>query len=272
MTSRARVRPRGTPRITSVAEHEGTLPYFLARPAGDEPTAGPALVLVHGRGRAARPLIEAFAAEATAAGYLVVAPVFEQARYAGYQRLAGVVGPRAAADALRRTVAELQRDAAGGAPIALVGFSGGAQFAHRFALSHPSEVERAVIAAAGWYTMPDPSIAYPHGLASSPAMPEGLPDLDAFLRVPVRVLVGEGDVARDANLNTSPALDEMQGRHRLERARRWVRAVRAAAQERGLPCRAVFEVLPGTGHSAREAIGRGGLVPRTLRFLASATT
>ena len=96
--------------------------------------------------------------------------------------------------------------------------------------------------------------------------------IEAFLRVPVRVLVGEGDVARDANLNTSPALDEMQGRHRLARARRWVREVQTAAEARGLPCRATLELLPGTGHSAREAIGRGGLVPRTLRFLAEQTT
>lgn len=253
--------------ITSVPEHEGTLPYFLARPPGEAATTG-VMVVVHGRSRGARPLIEAFAPEATARGYAVMAPIFDRTRYAGYQRLAGVVGPTAAAEALRRTAAEVQRttetDSRG---IALVGFSAGAQFAHRFALAHPSEVTRLVVAAAGWYTMPDPDLAYPHGLASSAAMEPGWADLDAFLGLPMRVLVGDRDVARDVNLNTAPAVDELQGRHRLERARRWVRAVHAAAEARGLPCDLALELLPGTGHSVREAIDHGGFVPRTLEFL-----
>jgi len=254
-------------RITSVPEHEGTLPYFIAQPPYGK-RARRLLLLVHGQSRGARPLVQAFAPEATARGYAVLAPVFDRVRYRGYQRLAGVVGATAAADALRRTAAEARRGAGVEHPeIALVGFSAGAQFAHRFALAHPREVAGLVIAAAGWYTMPDPGVAYPHGLAAAPTMPEGWADVEAFLHLPIRVMVGDRDVARDANLNTSSAVDELQGRNRLERAQRWVRAVRAAAEARGIPSNLALELLPRTGHSADEAIRRGGLVVRTLAFL-----
>ena len=51
----------------------------------------------------------------------------------------------------------------------LVGFSGGAQFAHRFAMLYPGCVRRVVVAAAGWYTYIDPSRPFP--LAAAPATP-----------------------------------------------------------------------------------------------------
>jgi hypothetical protein len=98
-------------------------------------------------------------------------------------------------------------------------------------------------------------------------MPNGLLGLAAFLALPVRVLVGDEDVDRDVHLKISGALDALQGPHRLERARRWVDALHAAAEARGLRGNATLELLPGTGHSARAAIERGGLVTRTLRFL-----
>ncbi|MDA0301294.1 MAG: hypothetical protein O2822_02105 [Chloroflexi bacterium] len=259
--------PSDGARITSVPEQEGTLPYFLARPPRGERVSG-LIVVVHGQSRGARPLIEAFAGKCTARGYAILAPVFDRTRYCGYQRLAGVVGPTAAGDALRRTTTEAGRSTSVEHPgIALVGFSAGAQFAHRFALAHPDHVTHLVVAAAGWYTMPDAGLAYPQGLAASNMMPDGWADLDAFLRLPIRVLVGDRDVTRDANLNTSPAVDELQGRHRVERAQRWVRAVRAAAETRGLPSNVALELLPRTAHSATEAIARGGLVGRTLKFV-----
>jgi pimeloyl-ACP methyl ester carboxylesterase len=173
----------------------------------------------------------------------------------------------AASLALRRACDAIQ-DSTGTrwTPLSIVGFSGGAQFAHRFAFAHPREVKQLVVAAAGWYTLPDPRLRYPHGLAPSARLPGGLPNLDEFLRIPTRVMVGENDVRRDASLNTSPAIDCSQGLHRIDRARRWVDGVNAAARERGIRSRVALEILPGVGHSMRDAIEHGGLVDRTFRF------
>ena len=49
-------------------------------------------------------------------------------------------------------------------PFYLFGFSGGAQFAHRYVLAHPDRVAAAGIGAAGWYTFPDSATPYPYGL------------------------------------------------------------------------------------------------------------
>jgi pimeloyl-ACP methyl ester carboxylesterase len=199
-----------------------------------------------------------------------VAPLFERRRFRDYQRLGGKAGALVASEALRRAC-EAIHDSLGmpRAPLSLVGFSGGAQFAHRFALAHPRDVRQLVVAAAGWYTLPDPRLGYPYGLAPSAELPEGLPNLDEFLRIPIRVMVGEHDVRRDASLNTSPAIDHIQGPHRIERARRWVDAVHAAARERGIPSHAALEILPDVGHSMRDAIDQGDLVGRTFRFFDS---
>jgi pimeloyl-ACP methyl ester carboxylesterase len=255
-------------RRTHVPETVGDLPCFVRRPAA-EAQAG-VLVLVHGRARHPRWLLRAFASEGTRRGYVVVAPLFERRRFRDYQRLAGRSGSLAASESLRRACDAVQ-EAMGirRAPLSLVGFSGGAQFAHRFTLAHPGEVRQLVVAAAGWYTLPDPRLAYPYGLAPSAELPGGLPNLEEFLRVPIRVMVGENDVRRDASLNTSPAVDYTQGLHRIERARRWVDAVHAAARERNVTSRVALEILPRVGHSMRDAIEHGGLVDRTFRFFDS---
>jgi pimeloyl-ACP methyl ester carboxylesterase len=121
----------------------------------------------------------------------------------------------------------------------------------------------------GWFTMPDPHVAFPFGCAPSIDLPAGVPDLKGFLELPTRVMVGERDVERDGQLRASPFLDGTQGIHRLERARRWVDAVSRAADDHGLEGSVSLEILPDSGHSTREAICKGGLVERTLSFLTS---
>ncbi|MDX1656700.1 MAG: hypothetical protein R3310_15940, partial [Candidatus Competibacteraceae bacterium] len=74
-------------------------------------------------------------------------------------------------------------------------------------------------------------------------------NLDAFLRIPALVLVGELDMERDQSLNTTPRIDRLQGRNRLERAERWCQVMRSKAGRRGLGARHELQVLPGAGHS-----------------------
>jgi alpha-beta hydrolase superfamily lysophospholipase len=245
----------------------GGLRYLLALPEG--PAHRGVLAVVHGRGRAARRIAEAFAGPATAAGFALVAPRFKVERFDGYQLLRGdgvPLGAVAPFEAACRAAAEAACVDAG--PVSLLGCSAGAQFAHRYAMRAPERVRRLVLLAPGWYTMPDATLAFPLGTAPSLDAPGGLGGLDAFDRVPVRVFVGAADVHRDAALRTSRHLDTTQGAHRLARAERWVRAVAASRAARaGVAAEVALELLPTTAHSTRQAIERGELVQRALAFL-----
>jgi pimeloyl-ACP methyl ester carboxylesterase len=223
----------------------------------------PPVVLVHGAHRRIDALGATFAPLAEWLGVPLLLPDFAKPAFAGYQRLAGAHDRLAAADALDALLGQLGwRDR----PLDLVGFSGGAQFAHRYALLGSVPIRRAVVAAAGWYTMLDPAIAFPVGVGDGPALQGRQLRVDALLRLPLRIMVGVRDVAADRQLRTGPDVDA-QGANRLERARSWHEHLTAEAARRGVACRASFESLPGTGHDLRQAATEGGYVHRVAAFL-----
>jgi len=258
--------PRGR-RVLRTLEGADGGKFFLQVPAGWSP-GGPVLIAIHGISREARQQIDLFAAHAALHRCALIAPWFRDDDYAGFQRL-GLDGRGGRADRfLLRILAafdELFECATPASARFLFGYSGGAQFAHRFALLHPGHCAALVLGAAGWYSFPDPAIAWPRGLAAWPG--DRQPDLAAWLRLPMLVLVGRRDTERDEVLRTGRALNRQQGRHRLERARRFVGAVNAAADAAGCVAPARLEVLPGVGHSFIDAVTLGGLAERTFTFL-----
>jgi pimeloyl-ACP methyl ester carboxylesterase len=245
---------------------EPTLRYRVYVP--DHPASGPPVVVVHGNGRDGGRTFRAFLPAAMEAGVPLLAPTFSRDRFPRYQVLAGASGPLAAARALLAALDDAAADlglAVG--EIDLVGFSGGAQFVHRFTMLEPARVRRAVVAAAGWYTYLDPDRPFPYGAGAGAHSQGWAMKIDAALQVPMLVLVGERDIERDAALRTDPQLDYRQGRDRLDRARRWAAHLDAAARARGLPVAASVELLPGCGHSFSALVERGGLATRTFAFL-----
>ncbi len=227
----------------------------------------PPLVIVHGCNRRAARQFRAFLPLAIRLNVPLVVPTFDTDKFTGYQRLAGTQGPLAALQAVNLTL-EDARTTFGleTSSVDLFGFSGGAQFAHRFALMQPHAVRRAVLASAGWYTFLDEARPFPRGTAPSPATGDR-PDVSGFLRVPVHVLVGEHDVERDGSLRTGRTIDRRQGSCRLTRALRWIDHVEDVARLQGVPSRITFDLLPDSGHSFSEAVRAGGLVERTMGFL-----
>jgi pimeloyl-ACP methyl ester carboxylesterase len=133
--------------------------------------------------------------------------------------------------------------------MALFGFSGGAQFAHRFAMVHSSRVSSLVLGAAGWYTWPDSSTGFPYGTRPISALPGVNFDPEKLLSIPIRVIVGRDDTIRDQTLNTRARIDKTQGRTRRDRAENWVRAMHTLALARNLQARVDLQFLDGTGHS-----------------------
>jgi pimeloyl-ACP methyl ester carboxylesterase len=241
------------------------LRYHLCAPEGC--TRHAPLVFVHGMSSKPVEQFKALLPYAMRRGTALLVPEFRRPELRGYQRLAGRDGRLEAAVAFDAVLA----DAADylGMPFGtfdLAGFSGGAQFAHRYALMGTGKVRRLVVAAAGWYTYLDSARAFPYGVRSRNGS-EKRCDIRRFLELPVRVMVGEEDVKRSSNLRTTSRTDHEQGMHRLERALRWVDHLGGVARNQGMPSKVTLELLPQTTHSFREAMVRGQFGERLFRFL-----
>ncbi len=239
--------------------------YFLYVPASGGCNA-PLLVSVHGISRNARRHVRRFARLAEQYGVVVVAPLFDKERHPGYQRL-GLSGARADL-ALEQIVAETTRlTGADSRHFYLFGYSGGGQFAHRYAMAYPQRVAAIAIGAAGWYTFPDPQRRFPHGTAPHRKLPGLSFDAARFLRVPVCVLVGEEDTVRDSALRQCARIDAHQGVSRFERGQRWVEAMAGAARQHGLKTDYRFIALAGADHSFSRSIKSGAMDEAVFRYL-----
>ena len=117
------------------------LKYHLFLPAAD--SRRPLLVLVHGVSTEPETLVELLAVEAARHGRPLMTPHFADDVFDDYQRLGPVVSPLESARALVTALAEaFKRMGVAQAPVDLMGFSGGAQFVHRFGLFFPKLVRR----------------------------------------------------------------------------------------------------------------------------------
>lgn len=235
--------------------------YFLHRPAQFSP-GGPVLVSVHGISRNARAHATLLGPLAAAHGALVVAPIYDAARFPDYQRL----GPRGERphEALDRILDDVGRRAdADTSRFRLFGYSGGAQFAHRYAMLHPRRVTSLGLGASGWYTFPDSGKRFPFGLRPARHMDDARVDLEGFLDLRIRVFVGELDNERDPELNRSPRVDAQQGATRVERATCWVNAVRVAALRIGRQADIKLRILSGGTHSFEQNV-RMALLDRQI--------
>src|SRR5262245_18285735 len=233
--------------------------YLLYVPPRAAPGAH-IFVTVHGISRNLEEHATLFAPFAEEHGVVLVAPFFTRERNDGYQRLEKGQGGRRADLVLNAIIDEVATTlGADGRKFYLFGFSGGAQFAHRYAMAHPDRVIGAVIGAAGWYTFPDPKTPYPYGLGWSRERSNLNFDPGRFVRVPFTVLVGGDDVQAGDSLRQNPLVDTQPGTTRLERARRWVDAMNAAANRRGLPPLASYHSVPGIEHSFGQFMRKGGL-------------
>jgi len=226
------------------------------------------LVVVHGTRSKPSALLGAFTAPADALGMPILAPWF--GRLSGYQRLGTPAEPLSAIDVLHDAVDKLGAELGGKVDsFDLLGFSGGAQFAHRYALVHPERVGRMVLGAAGWYTYLDDR-PFPGGVGPSEVLGGFSIDIGAFLRIPTLILVGERDVQRNASLRTGRRLDARQGEHRLARAITWRAHLGSVAARLEMADNTQVAVMRATGHSLRRALERGGLVERSMAFITGA--
>ncbi|NNE63680.1 MAG: hypothetical protein HKN34_06335, partial [Gammaproteobacteria bacterium] len=220
----------------------------------------PLMVSIHGVSRNAREHASMMSAMAEQYGVILLAPLFNKKQFPDYQRLGRIGrGPRADL-ALDRVIGEvLYLTGADTEQLYLFGYSGGGQFAHRYAMAHPERVASVVIGAAGWYTFPDRKKTYPRGTASNKTLPSLRFDESRFLRIPMTVIVGDQDCERDPELNTLRRIDRQQGLNRVERATNWVESMNQASSGYGINPHHRLTILPGIGHSFEQSIEQGGM-------------
>ena len=125
---------------------DSTQEYWLHVPGqctADHPC--PVLVFVHDTDGSGRDFIRTWRDHADREGFIVVCPTFPQ----GYQALEG--GEDEALIAILDEVGQRYPTAEGAIAS---GFSGGAQFAHRFAFAHPERVRAVAVHSVGSYDTP----------------------------------------------------------------------------------------------------------------------
>ncbi len=244
------------------------LPYYTYLP--DTFRRGNRLVVVvHGISRNAREHIVAFAPWARESGLALAAPLFNREHCRDFQQL-GWTGAGWRADLLLRRVVDhvARQTGADEAAFALFGYSGGAQFAHRYALARPQDIASLATCAAGYYSMPSAELPFPYGLGCHGLKDDMRFHLDEFLALQTLTTVGLRDTHRDRSVRTSPELDALQGRNRVERAHRWVEALTVASAARGIRPRHRFATIKNAGHDFRNAI-RSGLAETVWPHLAA---
>lgn len=191
---------------------------------------------------------------------LIVAPLFDEARFPAwrYQRGGVVHGGRRVAPAdwtvalVPRLIAWTRaRESRPDLPYALLGHSAGAQFLGRVAAYLPLTAERIVIAAPSTWVLPEVATGAPFGFGGLFEDKGANAALRRYLAAPITVMVG-GEDTGSRNLTMGEAA-EAQGADRLERARNTFARARLAAQTHGWAFGWRFVEIPGVGHEARRS-------------------
>lgn len=236
----------------TVAVGHRKLRFRILMPTGQVRADLPPLLALHGIARDAQAIEAAFGPACEAAGRVLIVPRFSETDWPHFQTI-GVHRPDKAILAALSHVADLRL--ARTDRVAVFGYSGGAQLAHRFAMLYPNRVARLHLAAAGWYCLPDQSLPFPMGLGPGDT-PRGVDvaglsfgQLPTFLKLPIRVYVGAEDTARDPALRRHPLLESAQGRNRRTRAHSYAKACIAAAEARGIAPDVQLDEIPGCAHS-----------------------
>lgn len=212
----------------------------------------PLLVAIHGISRNAAEIAARFAADPRFDEFTICAPLFERHRFGKYQQMVARPGRVPSDLALMELLDALGRaKTAKPSRIALFGFSGGAQMAHRFAMLHPDRVNSVFAVAAGWYLMPDHSLVYPHGLADALRLDNVT---EAYLELPITIAAGTLDTRIDDSVRQDEIVHATQGKTRLCRAKSWVNAMQQRAAEKGVPSQVRFVPLPNGTHDFGQCV------------------
>lgn len=223
----------------------------------------PVLFVMHGVKRNGEDYLDEWTAAAAQARVLLVVPEFSQRDFPGeegyiYGNTVDAAGNPRPREAWAFTAIEGIFDAVRSrfgnrSPrYHLYGHSAGAQFVHRFVYFMPeARLARAVAANAGWYTLPDPAVEFPHGLKGT--VISAAARTQALAR-PLAILLGDADTDPHHPALRRDAATDVQGVHRFARGQYFFRTAQAAAERERLPFHWTLATAPGVAHSNRDMV------------------
>lgn len=231
----------------------------------------PIVIVMHGNSRDADRYFEDWSEQGKLNGFVVVVPEFSVDDFRGSARynLGNVFNEKTGLrrhekkwtfssiePLFNRVVASL-----GGkqAAYTLYGHSAGAQFVHRFLYYKPSaRVKRAIVANAGWYTLPVYGEKYPYGLEGSGVQETAL---QVVFAKDVVLLLGDADIdPQDETLRQTKEA-RRQGPHRYARGVMMYRVAKAKAEKKGVDFNWSLVEVHGAEHSnAQMAPAAAGFV------------
>ena len=228
------------------------------------PISSRVLILVHGISRNALHMLRSFSKAARDNQYTLIVPFFDRTQYPDYQRL-GRYGRGNRADiALNKILDSWFEDS--DHKVHLFGFSGGAQFAHRYALAHTERIRSITMTSAGWYTDLTSKKAFPKGINACASLPDLSFNVEALLHCPTYTLIGEKDTACKNNLRSSGELNSTQGITRLDRAKWFNQSLNKLCKQKNIPSQHRLEVLKNTCHEFGQGDVRADLVKKVISF------
>jgi poly(3-hydroxybutyrate) depolymerase len=232
------------------------IPVWSYRPAAAGPEA-PILLVFHGVRRDADRYLREWIPVAEAWGVVVACPEFSADAFPGARAYnlgavldeSGAPRPREmwTFSAIEPIFQALRaRENMRTQRLQIYGHSAGAQFVHRLMMfAPPTSAERVIAANAGWYTMPNRTVAWPYGIGGAPLTDDAM---KAFLTRDMTILLGTAD-----NDPQHPSLNRdaeamAQGAHRLARGERFFEEANMAARNMGAVFGWAKSYAPGIGH------------------------
>lgn len=261
--------PAGAGLFEAASPQGRAIEVFSYRAAGHG-ADDPVVIVLAGGGRNGDDYRDSWARAAECYSLLVLAPVFDEARFPGpiSYNLAGMIRDGAEISTLRRvelTPPEtwlfgsieavfdeaVARTGSRQTRYDLFGHSAGGQIVHRMMMFAPhARVRTGVAANSGWYTTPSPDAPFPYGLGG---LPLASGQLETSFQRDLVLLLGELDNETESRGHLRETEEAMaQGAHRLERGRHFHAIARAASARLGVPLRWRLQVVPGVGHAYRE--------------------
>lgn len=222
----------------------------------------PATVVVHGSLRTPEHYRDALADYAERTGSVVIAPLFpcgltgeDDTESYKFVLRDGIRFDLALLDMVAQVEAEWPERLASG-PFLLHGFSGGGQFAHRFAYLHPHRLAALSVGAPGNVTVPDDALPWWRGTGGLADLAGTPLDLAALRRLPVQLVIGAEDTD-EAGVLTAPGSPHwMEGINEAGRDRRTLlRTLETALRAHGVDDLTV-DVVPGVAHEGFRVLGQ----------------
>ncbi|WP_436698765.1 alpha/beta hydrolase [Nocardioides sp. BYT-33-1] len=238
-----------TPSCAAQADPRFSYSLFVPEDLRDDEAPLRLWVFVHGTGRRTELYLDAFAERARAERAIVMTPLFPIG-IDGPNDIHNYKGIEAAGvrydEVLLAMVAEVaERWSVDVSRFFLHGFSGGGQFAHRFAMLHPDRLTAVSVGAPGQVTLPTAALWW-RGIGDLEERFGIAFDAAAFAAVPMQVVVGSLD-DDSADLRAMGADRDVAGR--LTQARGLTEALRA------LGATVRLDVVQGAGHDGAAMIG-----------------